>query len=87
LSNDATNAGVFGGTLPEYHFYTTADWSYRDFDIGLANTYLSGVTDPGVNGNLAPLPVSRHFSWDVRAAYDWQSLPWVKDLNCLCNRR
>lgn len=71
----ATNAGVFGGTLPRYHFYTTVEWAYRDLDLSIANTYLSAVTDTGVNGVSAPLPVSRYFSWDARAAYDWSFAP------------
>ncbi|MDB6009090.1 MAG: hypothetical protein JWL65_1340 [Gammaproteobacteria bacterium] len=70
----ATNAGVFGGTLPKYHFYTTVDWSGAGLDLTVANTFLSAVTDTGINGNLAPLPVSRYFSWDLRTAYDWEFL-------------
>jgi iron complex outermembrane recepter protein len=68
----ATNAGVFGGTLPKYHFYTSFDWIFASVDLTIANTFLSAVTDTGTNGNLAPLPVSRYFSWDLRAAYDWE---------------
>ena len=69
----ATNAGVFGGTLPKYHFYTTLDWARNGLELSVANTFLSAVTDTGPNGNLAPLPVSRYFTWDLRAAYDWQT--------------
>jgi outer membrane receptor protein involved in Fe transport len=81
-----TNAGVFGGTLPKYHFYTTLEWSYRDLDIGVANSYLSAVTDTGINGNLAPLPVSRYYSWDLRAAYDWHKVKAAVGVNNLTNR-
>jgi iron complex outermembrane receptor protein len=70
----ATNAGVFGGTLPRYHFYTTFDWARNGLEVDISNTFLSGVTDTGINGNLAPLPVSRYFSWDARVAYDWEFL-------------
>ena len=82
----ATNAGVFGGTLPKYHFYTTFDWAYRDFDVGLANTYLSAVTDTGTNGNLAPLPVSRYSTFDVRATYTWQKFKLAVGVNNFTNR-
>ncbi|HEV2139572.1 MAG TPA: TonB-dependent receptor plug domain-containing protein [Candidatus Dormibacteraeota bacterium] len=82
----ATNAGVFGGTLPKYHFYTTLDWAYRDFDFGVANTYLSALTDTGVNGNLAPLPVSRYSAWDLRAAYTWQKVKAAVGVNNVTNR-
>lgn len=68
----ATNAGVFGGTLPRYHFYTTLDWEWKGLQAELANTFLSAVTDTGVNGNLTPIPVDRYFSWDARLAYDWE---------------
>lgn len=82
----ATNAGVFGGTLPKYHFYTTFDWGYEDFDLGVANTYLSAVTDTGPNGNLAPLPVSRYSAWDARAAYSWGKFKAAVGVNNLTNR-
>ncbi|HLJ39065.1 MAG TPA: TonB-dependent receptor plug domain-containing protein [Steroidobacteraceae bacterium] len=82
----ATNAGVFGGTLPKYHFYTTLDWAYADFDLGLANTYLSSVTDTGPNGNLAPLPVSRYSAWDARAAYSWGKFKAAVGVNNFTNR-
>ncbi|MGH8275342.1 MAG: hypothetical protein ACRETH_01455, partial [Steroidobacteraceae bacterium] len=85
-AGNVTNAGVFGGTLPKYHFYTTLDWAYRDLDIGIANTYLSALNDTGPNGNLAPLPVSRYFSWDLRAAYDWGKLKAALGANNLTNR-
>jgi outer membrane receptor protein involved in Fe transport len=82
----ATNAGVFGGTLPKYHFYTTLEWSYGDFDFGVANTYLSAVTDTGTNGNLAPLPVSRYSTFDLRAAYSWQKFKAAVGVNNVGNR-
>lgn len=82
----ATNAGVFGGTLPKYHFYTTFQWLYGDLSLGVANTYLSAVTDTGPNGNLAPLPVSRYFTWDLRAAYDWHKLKAAVGVNNLQDR-
>jgi iron complex outermembrane receptor protein len=81
-----TNAGVFGGTLPKYHFYSSLDWVYHDLDLGVANSYLSPVTDTGINGNLSPLPVSRYSSWDVRAAYDWHKVKAAVGINNLTNR-
>jgi iron complex outermembrane recepter protein len=83
----ATNAGVFGGTLPKYHFYTTVDWAYGDnFDFGVGNSYLSPVLDTGTNGNLAPLPVSRYSAWDLRAGYTWQKVKASIGVNNLANR-
>jgi iron complex outermembrane receptor protein len=85
-AGNVTNAGVFGGTLPKYHFYSTLDWVYHDLDLGVANSYLSAVNDIGINGNLAPLPVSRYSSWDVRAAYDWHKVKAAVGINNLTNR-
>ena len=67
----ATNAGVFGGTLPKYHFYSMLDWQRDRLELSVANSFLSSVTDTGTNGNLAPLPVSSYMTWDLRSAYDW----------------
>ena len=85
-AGNATNAGVFGGSLPKYHFYTTLDWIYKDLDLGFANSYLSAITDTGPNGNLAPLPVSRYSSWDVRAAYDFHKVKAAIGVNNVTNR-
>jgi outer membrane receptor protein involved in Fe transport len=85
-AGNATNAGVFGGTLPKYHFYTSLDWTYKDLTVGLANTYLSSVNDTGANGNLAPLHVSGYTSWDVRAAYDWHTVRAAIGVNNLTDR-
>jgi iron complex outermembrane recepter protein len=82
----ATNAGVFGGTLPKYHFYTTLDWTYQEFDFEVANTYLSAVTDTGTNGNLAPLPVSRYSTFDLRGAYSWGKYKAALGVNNVGNR-
>src|SRR5262249_34973616 len=69
----ANNAGVFGGTLPKYRFYSTFDWIYGNLQFTLANTYASSVNDTGGSGILAPIPVSGYVTFDTRVAYDWQS--------------
>jgi outer membrane receptor protein involved in Fe transport len=71
-----TNNGVFGGTLPRYRFYTTLDWTYRDLDFTIGNTWVSATTDTGSGGNLAPLPVSGYTTWDARLAYAWHVEPF-----------
>lgn len=76
----SNNASVFGGTLPRYRVYTTIDWIFHDLDFTLGNTYASGVHDTGGGGTLAPIPVSRYFTWDLRAAYDLH-YGRVKDVN------
>lgn len=87
----SNNAGVFGGTLPRYRFYSTLDWVYHDVDITLANTFASGVDDTGGSGTLAPIRVSDYSTWDLRAAYDWhggkvKSLKFALGVNNLTNR-
>ena len=94
-AGNVTNSGVFGGTLPKYHFYTSFDWTYRDLTVGVANTYLSSVTDTGPNGNFttftgnpatSPQHVSGYTSWDVRAAYDYHKVRTAVGVNNLTNR-
>lgn len=82
----ATNAGVFGGTLPKWHFYTTLDWSSNNLHLEVANSYLSAVTDTGANGVSAPLPVSRYSAFDVRASYDWEKVTMAIGVNNVTNR-
>lgn len=87
----SNNASVFGGTLPRYRFYTTLDWTYRDVELTLANTFASGVDDMGGSGTLAPIRVSDYSTWDLRAAYDWhggkvKDLKFALGVNNLTNR-
>ncbi|TLY90722.1 MAG: hypothetical protein E6K38_14805 [Gammaproteobacteria bacterium] len=71
-TNNAGASGGFGGTLPTYRFFTSLDWRYRDLEITVNNTYVSGTDDTGVNGTSTPLiPVSSYSTWDLREAYDW----------------
>lgn len=71
-AGNASNIGVFAGTLPKYRFYTTIDWSYRRLNITLANTFISSVNDAGTGGTSTPLiPVPHYSSWDLRGAYGW----------------
>ncbi len=71
-AGNASNIGVFAGTLPKYRFYTTLDWAYKDLEITLANTYISSVTDAEAAGNGPILtPVPHYSSFDLRGAYTW----------------
>jgi iron complex outermembrane receptor protein len=73
----ATNGGTgVQGTIPKVRFYTALDWRLRQWDLTLANTYVSAVTDIGPGGivyasstTLKPIPVSSYSAWDIRAAY------------------
>lgn len=75
-AGNASNLGVFAGTLPKYRFYSTIDWAFRGVDITVANTYVSSVQDMGPDGTLgggklSPIAVSSYSAWDLRAAYDF----------------
>jgi iron complex outermembrane receptor protein len=75
-AGNASNLGVFAGTLPKYRFYSTVDWGFHGLDITLANTYISSVEDMGPDGTLgggklSPIPVSSYSAWDLRGAYDF----------------
>lgn len=70
-AGNASNLGVFAGTLPKYRFYSTVDWAFHGLDITVGNTYVSSVEDTGAGGNLPGIPVSSYSAWDVRGAYDF----------------
>ncbi|HVC02222.1 MAG TPA: TonB-dependent receptor plug domain-containing protein [Steroidobacteraceae bacterium] len=71
-AGNASDLGVFAGTLPKYRFYSTADWNFRSIDVTLANTYISSVEDAGLAGTSPGIPVSSYSVWDLRGAYDWR---------------
>ncbi|MDE1893554.1 MAG: TonB-dependent receptor [Xanthomonadaceae bacterium] len=70
-AGNASNIGVFAGTLPKYRFYSTLDWTYRNLDLTLANTFISSVNDAGPAGNLPGIAVSSYSAWDLRGTYTW----------------
>ncbi|MHB8815117.1 MAG: TonB-dependent receptor, partial [Steroidobacteraceae bacterium] len=72
-AGNASNLGVFAGTLPKYRFYSTLDWSYRSLDITLANTYITSITDAGSAGTGPVLVQVPHYStFDLHGSYTWQ---------------
>ncbi len=71
LAGFATNAGVFGGTLPKYRFFNSLDWNYHNWDATFGNTYVSSVTDIGPNGTSPPVHVKSYVTFDMRLAHDW----------------
>ena len=71
-AGNASNLGVFAGTLPKYRFYSTLDWAFQDLNISLANTYISSVTDAGPGGTGPKFITVPHYSsFDLRGAYTW----------------
>ena len=77
----ATNGGTgVQGTLPRYRAYTAVDWKFEHFDLTVANTYVSAVTDKGAGGityqtNARKTPptafagrIKSYMSWDLRLA-------------------
>ena len=72
-AGNASNLGVFAGTLPKYRLYSTVNWSYRHLDVTLANTYISSVTDAGPGGTGPHFIAVPHYSaFDLRGAYTWR---------------
>jgi iron complex outermembrane recepter protein len=72
----SNNTGIFGGTLPKLRLFTTLDWVYRDLDVTVNNTYVSGTNDTGANGISTPtIPVASYLAWDLRMAYNWHMAP------------
>jgi Outer membrane cobalamin receptor protein len=70
-AGNASNIGVFAGTLPKASFYSTLDWSYGNLDMTLANSYTSNVNDAGPAGNLPGIRVPSYSVWDLRGSYTW----------------
>lgn len=70
-AGNASNLGVFAGTLPKYRFYSTVDWTFHRLDITVANTHVSSVEDTGAGGTSPGIPVSSYSAWDLRGAYDF----------------
>ncbi|MDQ6645793.1 MAG: TonB-dependent receptor plug domain-containing protein [Pseudomonadota bacterium] len=70
-AGNASNIGVFAGTLPKYRFYSTLDWSNNNLDITLANTFISSVNDAGAAGTLPGIRVPSYSVWDLRGSYTW----------------
>ena len=70
-AGNASNIGVFAGTLPKASFYSTLDWSYGNLDITLANSYTSYVNDAGPAGNLPGIRVPSYSVWNLRGSYSW----------------
>lgn len=70
-AGNASNIGVFAGTLPKASFYSTLDWSYGNLDLTLANNYTSYVNDTGAAGTLPGIRVPSYSVWDLRGSYTW----------------
>ncbi len=70
-AGNASNIGVFAGTLPKYRFYSTLDWQYKSLDLSLANTFISSVDDAGAAGTLPGISVPSYSVWDLRGTYTW----------------
>ncbi len=70
-AGNASNIGVFAGTLPKASFYTALDWTRGNLDLTLGNTYISAVNDTGAAGTLAGIRVPSYSTWDLRGAYTW----------------
>ncbi len=77
-----TQGGGAQGTLPRARLYTTFDWSYGHWDAGIANTFVSAVSDIGTGGlsydvnfhkpgqtTFFPGHVAAYSSWDLRLTY------------------
>ncbi len=62
------------GTIPKYHFYTTATWNYQQWTVTLGNTYVSSVMDEGAGGPVfatlgkAATPIASYMAWDFQLA-------------------
>jgi iron complex outermembrane receptor protein len=78
----ATNGGTgVQGTLPKFRSYTSLNWTIGRFDLTIANTYISAVSDLGAGGityetNAARSPatafagrIKPYTTFDLRVGY------------------
>ena len=82
-----TQGGGAQGTLPKLRMYSSADWTYRHWDFGIANNYVGPVHDIGAGGASFYVPflagnpqfkkghVNAFSSWDLRAAWTSSTEP------------
>lgn len=68
-AGNASNIGVFAGTLPKSRFYTSLDWTMNSWEFTVANTYISTVKDAGAAGTLPGISVPSYSTWDLRGSY------------------
>ena len=66
------------GTLPRWRSFTTLDWSFKDYQLGLTHSYIPSVKD----ADNADTKVDSWQSLDFRAAYDFGNsrYGWAKGL-------
>ena len=71
----ASNSPQAGGTQPRWKIYSTIDWSYKQWDFTVANTFIDSVIDEGAGGftfanaHTPGIPVKAYTTFDLRAAY------------------
>ena len=81
FAGTTTQGGGAQGTLPRLRTYTTVDWTWKQWDFGIANTYIGPVKDIGAGGAGFWPQYNAHqtgyiighvrafWSWDLRASW------------------
>lgn len=85
FAGTTTQGGGAQGTLPRFRMYTSIDWTWQQWNFGVANTYIGPVSDIGTGGagfyngvnNVNPAVaatfvtghVNSFSSWDLRAGW------------------
>ncbi|WP_295636119.1 TonB-dependent receptor [Novosphingobium sp.] len=92
FAGTTTQGGGSQGTLPRLRMYTSLDWNWKHWDLGVANTYIAPVSDIGAGGasfytqfnagNPAYIVgrVKAYSSWDLRASWTSAEEPGSKGL-------
>ncbi len=92
FTGTTTQGGGSQGTLPRLRMYTSVDWSWNAWSLGIANTYIGGVNDIGAGGAgfftqyNAGNPqyiigkVKSFSSWDLRASWGSAAEPGARGL-------
>lgn len=88
-----TQGGGAQGTLPKLRMYSSADWTYQHWSVGVANNYIGPVRDIGAGGASFYVPflagnptfkmghVKAFSSWDLRAGWTSSTEPGERALS------
>jgi len=85
FAGTTTQGGGAQGTLPRFRMYTSMDWTWNQWNVGVANTYIGPVSDIGTGGagfyngvnnanpavaaTFFPGHVNSYSSWDLRLGW------------------
>ncbi len=70
-------------TIPRWRTYTTVEWRWKGFNVGISHTFVPSVVDLGPGGVEAEpaVHVASYTQFDVLAGYDFKGQKWAPYLS------